>query len=277
MIFSVSAFLYVPDDYLKRVGDTIFDYFPHIPDSALRRGRICISPLLRAQTCYGEKCPYDSTVRAKFIDKDTSIYSWPSRGGVIVLDDAEAIDFEFLGLNPLDPPVERLDSQAAEDAFCQRLLLLGAKWWDSEARYLAVARMGGYGGRADDVFHMDVEPQPTMCEKSFVKVGWSSTGGLWVAELDTTFAGVDEEDNLSAEHEEDKMLPEHEGAGRLRMARTMDERCIILRDRFKATFYEYVKDYKGHAFLNSWETKETGETGPLLQPDETLDLWYNAI
>lgn len=93
-------------------------------------------------------------------------------------------------------------------------------------------------------------------------------GGLWIAEFETTFVGMDEEDNL---------LPEPEGAARLRMARTMDRSCVILRDRFKATFYESVKDYKGHAFLNSWETKETGETGPLLQPDETLYLWYHAI
>jgi hypothetical protein len=42
---------------------------------------------------------------------------------VIILDNTEAIDFESLGLNPLDPPVERLNDQAAEDAFCQRLLL----------------------------------------------------------------------------------------------------------------------------------------------------------
>lgn len=60
---------------------------------------------------------------------------------MIVLDSAEVIDFEFLGLSPLDPPVKRLDNQAAEDAFCQRLLLLGAKWWDSEARYLAVVQL----------------------------------------------------------------------------------------------------------------------------------------
>lgn len=250
-----------------RVGDTISGYLPQISDSAVPRGRIYTSPPL-AQTFCGEKCPYDSTVRAKFIDNDAIIYSWPSRGGVIVLDIAEVIDFESLGLSPLDPPVKRLDNQAAEDAFCQRLLLLGAKWWDSEARYLAVVQLEVYFGRADDAPRMDVKPQPTMREKRFVKVGWPSTGGLWVAEFDTTFAGVDEEDNL---------LPENEGAARLRMARTMDERCVILRDRFKATFYEDVKDYKGYAFLNSWDMKETGEVGPLLQPDETMDLWYKAI
>jgi hypothetical protein len=39
-------------------------------------------------------------------------------GGVIVLDNAEAIDSELLELDPLNPPVERLAEQAAEDSFC---------------------------------------------------------------------------------------------------------------------------------------------------------------
>ena len=82
----------------------------------------------RAAPCAGgPTCPYNSSVRTNFTDIHARIYAWPSRGGVIVLYTAEAIDFEFLGLNPLNPPLERLDNQAAEDAFCQRLLLLGAK------------------------------------------------------------------------------------------------------------------------------------------------------
>lgn len=76
---------------------------------------------------------------------------------MIVLDDAEAIDFEFLGLSPLDLPVERVDSQVTEDAFCQRLLLLSANWWDSEARHLAVAHLQVYSGHAHGVFHMNDE------------------------------------------------------------------------------------------------------------------------
>lgn len=57
----------------------------------------------------------------------------------MVLGTAEAIDFEFLGLNPLDPPLERLDNQAAEDAFCQRLFPFDAKCSDSEARYSVIS------------------------------------------------------------------------------------------------------------------------------------------
>ena len=89
----------------------------------------------------GKRWPYDSAVRAKFSDSDAQIYAWPSRGSVIVLNSAEAMDFEFLGIDPLDPPVEHLDNQVTEDAFCQRLLLTGIKWWDGEARYLVVAQL----------------------------------------------------------------------------------------------------------------------------------------
>lgn len=146
---------------------------------------------------------------------------------MIVLDTAEAIDFEFLDLNPLDPPLERLDNEADEDAFCQRLLLLGAKWWDSEARHSIILSLetGAAGNRRACV--VDKQPPPTLREKRLIKVRWPSTGEFWVAEFDTTWAGVDEEDNLVLWDED---------IGRLRMARTMDERCAMLRDRFEATF-----------------------------------------
>lgn len=71
-------------------------------------------------------------------------------------------------------------------------------------------------------------------------------------------------------------MPWGEETGRLRMARAIDERCAILRDRFEATFYRDLKSYEGYGFFNSWESKETEETGPLLQPDETHDMWLKA-
>ncbi len=46
----------------------------------------------------------------------------------------------------------------------------------------------------------------------------------------------------------------------------MDERCQVLRKHFKGRFYKDVNEYKGHAFINSWGEKETGEVvGPLEQ------------
>ncbi|MCJ1258679.1 hypothetical protein MMC24_006512 [Lignoscripta atroalba] len=246
---------------LAALGDT----FSQIINPSARSGN-----MPRALYACGPTYPYDSSVRTKFNVFDVSIYAWPSRGGVIVLDTAEAIDFDFLGLNPLDPPLGRLDDQAAEDAFCQRLLLLGAKWWDSEARYsiIRTIEMGeADSGRIDSAFYLHKQPSPTMAEKRLIKVGWPSTGGVWIAEFDTTWAGVDEEDNL---------VPSDEEIVLLRMARTMDERCAMLRDRFKATFYQDLNSYEGYGFFNSWELKETGEVGPLLQPCETRELWVKA-
>lgn len=122
-----------------------------------------------AQTCLGKLWPYDSAVCAKFSDSDAQIYAWPSRGSVIVLNSAEAMDFEFLGLDPLDPPVEHLDDQVAEDAFCQRLLLTGAKRWDSEARYSEVAQLEvsamGDTRRVDNAFRIDKQPR-LQCARS---------------------------------------------------------------------------------------------------------------
>ena len=223
----------------------------------------------------GPTYPYDPTVRTTFTDTDARISAWPSHGGVIILDSAEAMDFEFLGLNPLDPPLRRLDDQAAEDRFCRQLLLLGAKWWDSEARYSIVAaielRAGGgdSGRRVSNAFVLEEQPTPTMREKRLLRVGWpqGEGGGVWIAEFDTTWAGVDEET---------KLLPADEELGRLRMTRTMNERCVMLRDRFRGRFYTDLREYEGYGFFNSWAERRTGEVGPLLKPEETREMWMKA-
>lgn len=64
------------------------------------RPSILAPPL--TQTYLGKLWPYDSAVWAKFSDSDAQIYAWPFRGGVIVLDSAEAMNFELLGLDPLE-------------------------------------------------------------------------------------------------------------------------------------------------------------------------------
>ena len=84
-----------------------------------------------------------------------------------------------------------------------------------------------------------------------MSVGWPTTDGLWLAEFDTNLYGIEEDDLLLAD-----IL-------RLRLARTMDERCAILRDHFNATFYEDIQDYNGYSFLNMWDETKTGEAGPL--------------
>ena len=122
---------------------------------------------------------------------------------------------------PLNSLIERLHDQDAEDAFCQQLLLLSAKWWDSEARYSIVSQLEGESApnqRVDSAFDPAEKPPPIMREKRLIKAGWLSTGGVWITEFDTTWTGVDKE---GVE------------IGRLRMTRTMGERCALLRSRLR--------------------------------------------
>lgn len=173
------------------------------------------------------------------------IYAWPSLGGVIIHDHANAVDLEFLGIDPLDPPTKRSPDQADEDRFCRRLLLLGAKWWKSEARFQFLQKADALDESAIQALEDESEPAPTMAERRFISIAWPSTGGFWIAEFDTTLWGIEEEDNL---------VPDD--IARLYLARTMDERSVILQNRFGANFYTSASEYQGCAFLNAWEERE---------------------
>ena len=74
------------------------------------------------------------TRRTVFGEFHVILFGWPSRGGIIVLEPVTAPDFEFLGLIQTGPPELRDVDQENEDIFCQKLLLLGAKWYDSIER-----------------------------------------------------------------------------------------------------------------------------------------------
>ena len=226
----------------------------------------------RKEIACGPLCPYDFSLRSRFHDEVAGIYGWPSPGGVIILNNAQAIDFEFVGLNPLDPQLERDEHQDAEDAFCQRLLLLGAKWWDSVMRYDVVAKMKAGIPTNDNRrgIRFGPHPPPTIRERRWVCVGWPSTGGLWVADFDVTWGGqVEDEDDLP---------PEGVGLARVYLARSMDERCEILQKYFEAKFYKKLEDYEGPAFLRSGEWKQTEESGPtMLTDEETFELWRKNL
>ncbi len=91
-------------------------------------------------------------------------------------------------------------------------------------------------GRVDEMDESSIhkldeglEPAPTMAEKRFVSVSWPTTGGLWIAEFDTSLWGIEEEDNL---------VPDD--VARLSMARTMDERTRLLRDHFDARRHQWL-------------------------------------
>jgi len=252
-------------------------------------------------SCGPRKPTTDSTRRVEFTDTSVSIFGWPSRGGVIILSDATHVDFTFLGLSTTNPPVTRRSCSTAtasrgddkaqiysgtasgaddtrgsqpaeeeqgdedeEDAFCQRLLLLGAKWWDNEKRYQFVDHFAA----GIQLFVEDVEEgrvvEPTLRERRWTKVGWEHVpanasaggGGFWILDCDTPWMGVIEEDNL---------VPAD--AAKIKLAKTMEERCEILKG-MGARFYAGLEDYESEStFLTAWNWKWEGEIGHLKKVD----------
>lgn len=209
----------------------------------------------KRHVCDPSTCPYEAEKRAVITDEGVSIYAWASRGGMILLENVDGLDFRFLGLDLLDPPLKRDDDQVAEDTFCQQLLMLGAKWWDSECRYEFLQSIKDCEGRSREAY-LDGEPDATMREKLVVKVAWPSTGGFWVSEFDKARAGTL---NMRCSSQHTLSL------GLIQMASTMDERCELLSQRYCGKFFERAEDYTGDAFIDSWRTKTTGEVGPLVQ------------
>ncbi|KIN06803.1 hypothetical protein OIDMADRAFT_173992 [Oidiodendron maius Zn] len=191
--------------------------------------------------------------RIAFLRNTVSAWAWPSRGGLIVLERLTPVDLDFLGLGPLRLLIERDPDQDAEDCFCQQLLHLGAKWFDSVERCQFVGGVAGEDERCVDDLVAGVEEPLTTMERQWVCVGITSNEGLWVAEYDTPLPFVKDKHNLEP-HDSAKVL----------LARTMDERCSILKG-MGAKFYETIEQYDGMACLRAWEKKTTGEIGPFKQ------------
>jgi hypothetical protein len=199
-----------------------------------------------------------------------SVWAWPSRGGLIVLNHATALDFTFLGFDTVQPPLWRDYDQDAEDALCQKLLLLGAKWFDSKDRYTFVAGVAD----KDDRYLLPLEagemPPLTRMERRWVSVAIVAAGkdegdedggkggerikGLWVLEYETTLPGMQEKHNLQPCD-----------VDRVSLARTMEEKCEILK-AMGARFFASPSLYEGGAAcVNAWEEKTQGEVGPLVK------------
>lgn len=172
----------------------------------------------------------------------------------MVLEHATTLDFEFLGLDLVHPSMRRNPIQNAEDKLCQRLLMLGAKWFDSLERYGFIRSVAKDNEPEIEALENGEAPKPTTMERRWVSVGYPSgpDAGLWVLEYDTVMYGMQEKHNL---------VPA--GAVRVQLAKTMDMKCEILRS-MGAKFYPKLKDYDGAACLNAWEAKTDGECGPLI-------------
>ncbi|KAL8773457.1 MAG: hypothetical protein Q9209_001560 [Squamulea sp. 1 TL-2023] len=65
-----------------------------------------------------------------------------------------------------------------DDRFCQRMLLLGATWFDSEVRYQFFNAYAAVAHFAVEEVDNVREIEPTLRERRWVKVGWKDTAAL---------------------------------------------------------------------------------------------------
>lgn len=153
------------------------------------------------QACIDE---FSTTIRTDFSSSVPHVRSFPSTGGILLLDFDIAVA-EYLNL-PRLKSVDRSTDAAQEDAFCNRMRLLGAEWWSSERAY------HDEGAEYDDS-GKDVKR---------LVVGWPSDGkGVWMLGA-TSYS---------------RLLSD---SCKLRMCTTMDERCQLL-EELGATFYSDPK------------------------------------
>ncbi|RAL14102.1 uncharacterized protein BO97DRAFT_442002 [Aspergillus homomorphus CBS 101889] len=144
------------------------------------------------------------------------VQAWPSNGRFWCKEGPTLADMIFLGLDSSEPMVPRSPSPTEEDAFVDRLRLVGAGEWENEYTCLeewigeaATTNLGRYR-------------QSTY--------GWPSNGkGLWVWEYNS--------------HRWRFTPRQRELVDALRGAQSMDEQCAILERSGQATFYEDPCDY----------------------------------
>lgn len=130
----------------------------------------------------------------------SSVYCYPSYGGIRILEIASPVELDYLGLPRTSADGGRkYEDPEEEDAFCDKLLRLGAKLWKSYEDFENV--LTGVRKRTDK-------------EVERVLVGWPQPEnpevGVWVLRMPTAV--------------------EHKGIGRVHNAYTMEERCKVLED-----------------------------------------------
>ncbi|KAK0510493.1 hypothetical protein JMJ35_006925 [Cladonia borealis] len=148
----------------------------------------------------------DIMKRTEFGYTGCTVYGWPSSGGVLIKEPADVVDLNFLGVDRLKAS-SRSDNIIEEDAFCNRMRQIGAKWWENEKEFIDVSI-----GMRD----------ATELESRELVFGWPTSGGVWVLRFD-----------------QQKKLPRD--FGRIHMASDMDERCQVIKE-YGGTFYEDPKD-----------------------------------
>ncbi|KAI2621000.1 hypothetical protein GGS26DRAFT_301472 [Hypomontagnella submonticulosa] len=145
--------------------------------------------------------PEPETRRIIFGTRSTSVYGYPSSGGILVLPFCNGVDLEFLRL-PRFNTAERSEDPAVEDQHCARMRMLGAWWFISMDEYITIQYCS---------------PEK-LDQKMLVVVAWPESGtGVWVVTMNRREA------------------PE-KGLACIWNAFSMDERCEIV-EKLGGTFY----------------------------------------
>ncbi|EME39229.1 hypothetical protein DOTSEDRAFT_138430, partial [Dothistroma septosporum NZE10] len=141
--------------------------------------------------------------RTRFESDFSKVFGYPSSGGVLILPLDVAVA-EYLGISRLKF-VHRASDQIEEDAFCNRLRLLGAKWWTSEETYMLKL--------------IEFQEMTEVEKRDGITAGWPGKGLESGVCILRTRADIE----MS------------------RMCVSMEERCGTL-ERWCATFYEDPRD-----------------------------------
>lgn len=218
-------------------------------DESLRRYPHLKSPCLGVHRSHNMRI----SMRTLLSNDTVTLQGWPSRGGIIVLENATPPYFDFLHLDPLNPPLRRNADQEAEDGLCRALLRLGATWWDSEARRTLVRDLEHGDEETHQAVDADESLAPTRRERGWVRVAWPphTPGALCVLACEKIIMG-----RAGGE----KLRPKHHGL--VLLARTMDERCTVLQ-RLGGMMYASIDEYEGPTFVKAWEENHQGERGSL--------------
>ncbi|KAI7785508.1 hypothetical protein LA080_006929 [Diaporthe eres] len=155
---------------------------------------------------------YTGQWRVKFRNgPGSSVRGWPSKGGHYALGSCLTVEMDFLKLDRFkdaDRPRDSPSAEADEEAHCQRMRQLGARWWPSPH---------------DEAMWWFSNPEESWpLEKPITYFGWPPKGGVWA--LNTTLIGASDM-----------------GAGRINVAITMEERCKVLED-LGAVYYTNPED-----------------------------------
>lgn len=214
------------------------------------------------------------------------VYGFPPSGGVLLLTAPAPADLEFLGLPaipaeeippPLPPPLPPLEEgreKEEEEAFCERMRLLGAQWWkEGEAEMCRAKTLRGrYRLDADG---LDIGGLRTVrlvavgFEEAAGAVGGAAegaaAGGVWVyrdrwgQREEAKFRrrderwreyevlgrdAVDHEARRRGRHARRRERREHERRiARVAAARTMEERCRVIRE-CEGEYFESVEAWR---------------------------------